>query len=75
MTSKKTLASKMKELEKIVADLDGDPEIEEAVKLYEKGVKTASSIREYLETARTKVKILTQNGEKEVDPEKLGRKE
>lgn len=75
MTSKKTLASKMKELEKIVADLDGDPEIEEAVKLYEKGVKTASSIREYLETARTKVKILTQNGEREVEPEKLGRKE
>ena len=75
MTSKKTLASKMKELEKIVSELDGDPEIEEAVKLYEKGVKTASSIREYLETARTKVKILTQNGEKEVDPEKLGRKE
>lgn len=74
MASKKTLASKMKDLEKIVADLDGDPEIEEAVKLYEKGVKTAASIREYLETARTKVKVLTENGEKEVDSEKLGRK-
>ena len=54
MASKKTLTSKMKELEEIVKKLDDDPEIEEAVKLYEKGVTTAASIREYLETARTK---------------------
>ena len=53
MASKKTLALKMKELENIVKKLDEDPEIEEAVSLYEKGVKTAASIREYLEDAST----------------------
>ena len=74
MASKKTLASKMKELEEIITKLDDDPEIEEAVRLYEKGVTTAASIREYLEAARTKVRVLTDDGEKVVDSEKLGRK-
>jgi len=71
----KTLAQKMKELENIVEKLNKDPEIEEAVKLYETGVKTAAEIREYLETAQTKIRVLTENGEKMVDSEKLGRKE
>ncbi|HNW16301.1 MAG TPA: exodeoxyribonuclease VII small subunit [bacterium] len=75
MTEKKTLAQKMKALEQIVEKLNKDPEIEEAVKLYEDGVKTAASIREYLETAQTKIRVLTESGEKLVDPEKLGRKE
>ena len=75
MASKKTLALRMKELDEIVRKLDNDPEIEEAVSLYEKGVKTAASIREYLETARTKVRILTDSGERSVDSDKLGRKE
>ncbi|HPG35313.1 MAG TPA: exodeoxyribonuclease VII small subunit [bacterium] len=75
MTEKKTLAQKMKALEQIVEKLNKDPEIEEAVKLYEEGVKTAASIREYLETAQTKIRVLTESGEKLVDPEKLGRKE
>ncbi|HQO92136.1 MAG TPA: exodeoxyribonuclease VII small subunit [bacterium] len=75
MAEKKTLAQKMKDLETIVEKLNKDPEIEEAVKLYETGVKTAAEIREYLETAQTKIRVLTENGEKLVDPEKLGRKE
>lgn len=75
MTEKKTLAQKMKALEQIVEKLNKDPEIEEAVKLYEEGVKTAASIREYLETAQTKIRVLTESGEKVIDPEKLGRKE
>lgn len=75
MAEKKTLAQKMKALEQIVEKLNKDPEIEEAVKLYEEGVKCAGSIREYLENAQTKVRVLTENGEKIVDAEKLGRKE
>jgi exodeoxyribonuclease VII small subunit len=75
MTEKKTLAQKMKDLENIVEKLNKDPEIEEAVKLYETGVKTAAEIREYLENAQTKIRVLTENGEKLVDSEKLGRKE
>ncbi|HQJ61375.1 MAG TPA: exodeoxyribonuclease VII small subunit [bacterium] len=75
MVEKKTLAQKMKDLETIVEKLNKDPEIEEAVKLYETGVKTASEIREYLETAQTKIRVLTESGEKVIDSEKLGRKE
>ena len=75
MTEKKNLASKMKELEKIVSKLSDNPEIEEALKLYESGVKTAASIREYLENAQTKIRVLTENSEETVEAEKLGRKE
>lgn len=75
MAEKKNLASKMKELEKIVSELGDNPEIEEAVKLYESGIKTAASIREYLQKAQTKIRILTENGEEKVEAEKLGRKE
>lgn len=75
MAEKKSLAAKMKELENIVEKLNKNPEIEEAVKLYEEGVKTAASIREYLESAQTKIKVLSENGEKTVEPGKLGRKE
>lgn len=75
MAEKKTLAGKMKDLELIVEKLNKNPEIEEAVKLYEEGVKTAASIREYLESAQTKVRVLFENGEKTVSAEKLGRKE
>ncbi|MGI6395195.1 MAG: exodeoxyribonuclease VII small subunit [bacterium] len=75
MNELKTLAQKMKFLEEVVEKLNKNPEIEEAVKLYEEGVKTASSIREYLEQAQTKVRVLTETGEKVVDAEKLGRKE
>ncbi|HRZ79083.1 MAG TPA: exodeoxyribonuclease VII small subunit [bacterium] len=75
MAEKKSLAAKMKELENIVEKLNKNPEIEEAVKLYEEGVKTAASIREYLESAQTKIKVLSESGEKTVEPGKLGRKE
>ncbi len=74
MVEKKNLASKMKELENIVEKLNTNPEIEEALKLYESGVKTAASIREYLENARTKIRVLTSEGEKVVEAGKLGRK-
>lgn len=75
MAEKKSLAAKMKELENIVEKLNKNPEIEEAVKLYEEGVKTAASIREYLESAQTKIRVLSENGEKVVESDKLGRKE
>lgn len=75
MKEKESLASKIKKLEKIVEKLSSNPEIEEALELYETGVKTATSIRKYLESAQTKIKVLTAEGEKTVEAEKLGRKE
>ena len=75
MEKKNNLASKMKRLEEIVEKLNENPEIEEAVKLYEEGVKLSVSIKTYLEDAQTKIRVLTEEGEKTVDAEKLGRKD
>ena len=75
MEKKNNLASKMKRLEEIVEKLNENPEIEEAVKLYEEGVKLSVSIKTYLEDAQTMIRVLTEEGEKSVDPEKLGRKD
>lgn len=65
----------MKHLEEIVEKLNENPEIEEALKLYEDGVKLSVSIKTYLEEAQTKIRVLTAEGEKSVDADKLGRKD
>ena len=65
----------MKRLEEIVGKLNESPEIEDAVKLYEEGVKLSLSIKTYLEEVQTKIRVLTEEGEKSVDPDKLGRKD
>lgn len=75
MEKEKSLADKIKELEQTVELLNQNPEIEEALKLYENGVKLAASIRIYLEKAQTKIRVLTEEGEKSVDADKLGRKD
>lgn len=75
MEKKNSLAAKMRRLEEIVEKLNENPEIEDAVKLYEEGVKLSVSIKTYLEDARTKIRILTEEGEKTVDADKLGRKD
>ena len=75
MEKKNTLSAKMKHLEEIVKKLNENPEIEEAVKLYEEGVKLSASIKTYLEDAQTKIRVLTEEGEKSVDAGKLGRKD
>ena len=75
MEKKDTLSAKMKHLEEIVEKLNGNPEIEEAVRLYEEGVKLSASIKTYLEDAQTKIRILSEEGEKSVDADKLGRKD
>lgn len=75
MEKKNNLSAKMKRLEEIVGKLNESPEIEDAVKLYEEGVKLSLSIKTYLEEAQTKIRVLTEEGEKSVDPDKLGRKD
>jgi len=74
--AKANLAEKMKELEQVVEKLrQNELDIEEAVKLYESGIKLAAAIKSYLEEVQTKIKVLSENGEKEVDASKFGRKE
>lgn len=75
MEKKNSLAAKMKRLEEIVGKLNENPEIEDAVKLYEEGVKLSLLIKTYLEDAQTKIRVLTEEGEKTVDADKLGRKD
>ncbi|MBO4699676.1 exodeoxyribonuclease VII small subunit [bacterium] len=75
MEKKNNLSAKMKRLEEIVGKLNESPEIEDAVKLYEEGVKLSLSIKTYLEEVQTKIRVLTEEGEKSVDPDKLGRKD
>jgi exodeoxyribonuclease VII small subunit len=62
MEKKSGIAAKFTELEKIAEKLSAGSELEEAVKLYEKGMKLAAEIRDYLATAEKKIQVLAENG-------------
>lgn len=72
MAKSKTFEESMAELETIVATLEkGDCPLDEAVKLFEKGVKISNECHKELDTAEQKIKILTENGElQEVEEDK-----
>ncbi len=66
MANKKTFEDSMKELETIVSALEkGDCPLDEAVKLFEKGVKISGECHKELDEAEQKIKILTENSAKE----------
>ena len=73
MIKKRRFSEKMAELEELVEQLNSDIEIEEAVSLYEKGVKLAKEVRKYLGEAEKKIRILTEDGMSEVDEESVGK--
>lgn len=73
MEKKKKFSEKMAELEKIVGQLSSDIEIEEAVDLYEKGVKLARSIKSSLNEAEKKITVLSKEGIKEKQEDELGK--
>lgn len=60
----------LQRLEKIVDDLEkGNVPLEQAVKLFEEGVKLSNSCRQELEAAEGKVEILLkQNGKLQAEP-------
>ena len=60
----------MQRLEKIVDDLEkGNVPLEQAIKLFEEGVKLSNSCRQELEAAEGKVEILLkQNGKLKAEP-------
>lgn len=70
MVKKERVATLFAQLESLVDTLDGDVEIEEAVALYEKGVKLLKSIENRLDTARDKITLLSAEGSKEVKSER-----
>lgn len=61
-------SEKMSELDKILRKLEGESlPIEEAMSDFERGVALVKECKEYLENAKQRISILTENGEREVD--------
>ncbi len=67
MTKKqKSFESSLEELEKIVAALeDGDRPLEEALELFEKGVKLSRECQKRLDEAERKIQVLLKDAEGE----------
>lgn len=54
-------SQKFKELEKIAAWFEGDNfDLDEGLRKYEKGMKLAGELREYLEKVQNKVEVIKQ---------------
>lgn len=63
-TKSKDFESDLKELEKIVKQLEaGDLSLKEALKLYERGVSLSRSCHELLEEAERRIEVLDERGE------------
>ncbi len=63
-TKSKDFESDLKELEKIVKQLEaGDLSLKEALKLYERGVSLSRSCHEQLEEAERRIEVLDERGE------------
>ncbi len=56
------IAAKFAELDRIAEKLSGGAELEEAMKLYEKGMKLAAEIRDYLAKAEKKIQVIGADG-------------
>lgn len=60
--------SMMDRLEEIVSSMDGEKLcLEEAMKNYEEGIKLCNKLYKTLNEAEGRIKILTENGEKDFD--------
>lgn len=56
----------MKQLEEIVAQMEnGDLSLDKSMELYEKGIKFSNKVYKILNDAEGKIKILTEEGEKD----------
>ncbi len=63
MAKNKTFEESIEELETIVKTLEnGECSLEDAVKLFEKGVKISNDCHKVLDSAEQKIKILTESG-------------
>ncbi len=63
----KKISKKMKELENIVSDLDGELELEDALDTFEKGIALARDIKKQLAAAENQIEKLTAKGRKLTD--------
>lgn len=70
MAKTNTFEQSIEELEKIVSTLEkGECSLDEAVKLFEKGVKLSNECNSVLDKAEQKIKILTNNQAPETSEE------
>lgn len=70
MAKSNTFEQSMEEFEKIVSTLEeGECSLDEAVKLFEKGVKLSNECNSILDKAEQKIKILTSNDVSEASEE------
>lgn len=58
MSKDKDFESTLKDLEKIVSQLDGEIKLEEALELFEKGIKLSSECENFLNHAEQKIELL-----------------
>lgn len=58
MTQDKDFASILSELEKVVAELEGDITIERALELFERGMKLSGQCESFLNAAEQRVEVL-----------------
>lgn len=76
MAAKMTFESAMKRLEEIVKSLEaGDSPLDEALKLFEEGVKLADFCNKALNTAEQKVTMLTTSSDGEMEQVDFGGKD
>lgn len=70
MAKANTFEQSMEELEKIVSTLeDGECSLDEAVKLFEKGVKISNECHTALDKAEQKIRILTESDVPDINGE------
>lgn len=70
--AEKSFEKSLKELEEIVRKLEsGDAPLDDAVKLFEQGVKLADDCSSILKNAEQKVVMLTKNSEGEMQEQKF----
>lgn len=58
MAKDKDFETTLKDLEKIVGQLDGEIKLEEALELFEKGIKLSSECETFLTHAEQKIELL-----------------
>lgn len=63
------------ELEKVVAELDGEVRLEQALALFDRGMKLSSDCQKFLQAAEQKVEVLKRNAAGVLEAEPLADEE
>ncbi len=67
--TKNDFEAKFAELEKVVAQLEGEVKLEQALELFDRGIKLSTACGQFLQQAERKVEILKQTAEGLIETE------